>query len=268
MRQMRTIFTGLAGFILALGLSGAAKAGDLGEPMDYSPEPCCASNWYLKGFLGITSYDVDHINSELFKTSDFQVLSTTFEGSGLAGLGLGYQFNKWLRFDVTSEYRNRATFHGLDKYEGFGFAGTNEYTATMKSWVSLANAYWDIGCWGGVTPYVGGGIGYAQNWIGSFTDVNVPNNGVAYANSNAEGNFAWAVYGGLSYAVTQNFAIDLGYRYLDLGDAQSGKVHAWDNSGTANGLEFDNIHSSDIMLGARWKFGCCGGQAPMPVALK
>ncbi len=42
----------------------------------------------------------------------------------------------------------------------------------------------------------------------------------------------------------------------------------YDGSGTANGLEFNNLHSSDIMLGARWKFGCCGGQAPMPVALK
>jgi opacity protein-like surface antigen len=231
-------------------------------------EPCCVSNWYLKGFLGITSYDLDGISSATFKTSNFDILDTGFEGSGFGGLGLGYQFNSWLRFDVTSEYRNRSTFHGLDRYEGYGFSGTNHYTATLKSWVTLANAYWDIGCWKGITPYVGGGIGYAKNWVGDYTDVNVPNLGVSYANTHDEGNFAWALHAGVSYDVTQNFTVDLAYRYLDIGDASSGKNHAYDGSSAGDGLEFDNIHSSDIMLGARWKFGCCGGQAPMPVALK
>jgi hypothetical protein len=42
-------------------------------------EPGCVSNWYLKGFLGITSYDLDGISSATFK-----------EGSGFGGLGLGY----------------------------------------------------------------------------------------------------------------------------------------------------------------------------------
>ena len=41
-----------------------------------------------------------------------------------------------------------------------------------------------------------------------------------------------------------------------------------ESSGVA-ALEFDNVYSTDIMLGVRWKFGCCGGgPAPMPVALK
>ena len=80
------------------------------------PEPCCASDWYLKGFLGITGYDVDSIDTPLFDTADFTIFDTGFEGSGFAGLGLGYKFNDWL-------------------------------TATLKSWVSLANFYWYIGCW-------------------------------------------------------------------------------------------------------------------------
>jgi opacity protein-like surface antigen len=120
-----------------------------------------------------------------------------------------------------------------------------------------------------VTPYVGGGIGYAKNWVGDYTDVNVPNHGVAFANTHDSGGLAWALNAGLSYDVTQNFTVDLAYRYLDIGDATSGKVHAYDGSSTAKGPEFNDIHSSDIMLGARWKFGCCGGQAPAPeVALK
>jgi len=40
------------------------------------------------------------------------------------------------------------------------------------------------------------------------------------------------------------------------------------NSGVAPGLEFNDITSHDVMLSARYKFGCCGGDAPMPVSFK
>jgi opacity protein-like surface antigen len=134
--------------------------------------------------------------------------------------------------------------------------------------VTLANAYWHIGCWKGITPYVGGGIGYAKNWVGDYTDVNVPNLGVSCANTHDEGNFRLGLACWCVLRRDAELTVDLDYRYLDIGDASSGKNHAYDGSGTGDGLEFDNIHSSDIMLGARWKFGCCGGQSPMPVALK
>jgi len=259
----------IAGIVLAAVQTAGAYAADLGLPPPPPPEPCCTSNWYLKGFLGMTDYAVDSIDTPVFDTATFTIFDTGFEASGFAGLGLGYEFNKWLRFDVTSEYRNRSTFHALDAYEGDdGSFGTDQYTATLKSWVSLANFYWDIGCWQGITPYVGGGVGYSKNWIGDYTDVNVPNLGVAFANTNAEGSFAWAVHAGLAYDVTERFTIDLAYRYLDIGDAQSGTIHAYDNSSVAPGLEFDNIHSHDIMLAARYKFGCCGFDAPTPVAIK
>jgi opacity protein-like surface antigen len=133
----------------------------------------------------------------VFDTSTFTIFDTGFESSGFAGLGLGDKFNDWLRFDTSSEFRNRSTFHALDRYvdlsgvSATGF-GTDQYTATLKSWVTLANFYWDIGCWQGITPYVGGGVGIAKNWIGDYTDINVPVLGVAFADTNAETSFAWA----------------------------------------------------------------------------
>ncbi len=270
MGHTRSIVTAMA---LALVQTSGAYAGDLGlPPPPPLEEPCCASDWYLKGFLGMTSYDVDSIDTPLFDTATFTILDTGFEASGFGGLGIGYEFNNWLRFDVTSEYRNRATFHALDRYTPEPASptgiGTDQYTATLKSWVSLANVYWDIGCWSGITPYIGGGVGYSKNWIGDYTDINIPVGGVAFANTGSESGLAWAVHAGLSYDVTRNFTIDLAYRYLDIGDAQSGTIHAYDGSGVAPGLEFDNVHSHDVMLAARYKFGCCGGAEPMPVSLK
>ena len=96
----------------------------------------------------------------------------------------------------------------------------------------------------------------------------MPNNGVAYATDNTDTNFAWAVYGGLAYDVTPNFTVDLSYRYLDMGDAKSGRVRAFDNSTTNSGFFIDDITSQDVMLGVHYKFGGCCGPEPMPVASK
>ena len=275
MGQTRSIIIGLA---LLLGQTGAAAAADLGLP---PPAPCdgCDSPWYFKGFVGAANPHVDDISSELFQTNDFQVFHNDIKSSPLFGLGIGYQFNKWLRFDVTGEYRGDSTFLAQDRYPGAdgtfnspqpGFnPGTNEHTADIQSWVGLFNGYIDLGTWHCITPYVGGGVGFASISVNGLKDVNVPNNSVFYAANNTQTNFAWGVYGGLAYDVTPSLTLDLSYRYTDLGDASSGRVTAFDNSSSYKSLNINNITSNDVMLGVRWKFGCCGAApAPMPVAFK
>jgi opacity protein-like surface antigen len=97
-------------------------------------------------------------------------------------------------------------------------------------------------------------------------DVNVPVDGVAFAKDNTETNFAWALYAGLAYKVTPGLTIDLSYRYTDLGDAKSGIRTAYDLSGTAGGIEIEDITSHDLMFGVRLALGA--QPAPMPVAFK
>ncbi len=87
----------------------------------------------------------------------------------LAGLGLGYQFNNWFRADVTGEYRGGTTFRGLDTYPA---RRSNDYHGTKSEWLFLANAYIDLGTWWCVTPFIGAGIGYSQNTIDNWRDVN------------------------------------------------------------------------------------------------
>jgi opacity protein-like surface antigen len=277
MGHTRTIMIGLA---LLLGQTVGAAAADLGLPPPPPPAPCvgCDSPWYLKGFVGAANPHVDSIDSELFKTNDFQVFHNDIKSSPLFGLGVGYQVNKWFRFDVTGEYRGDATFLAQDRYPGadgtFTFPqagfnpGTNEYTADIQSWVGLVNGYIDLGTYWCITPYVGGGVGFASISVNGLKDVNVPNNSVFYAQSNTETNFAWAVYGGLAYDVTPSVTLDLSYRYTNLGDASSGRVTAFDNSSSYKSLNINDITSNDVMLGVRWKFGCCSQPAPMPVAFK
>jgi opacity protein-like surface antigen len=147
------------------------------------------------------------LDSELFAFNEFQVFHHDIKNSALWGLGFGYEFNSWLRFDVTGEYRGRSAFFAQDRFPGSdGFnnvgppfapgafnPGTNEYTADFESWVGLANAYIDLGTYYCITPYVGGGVGFASLSVLGLKDVNVPNNSVFYAADNTETNFAWAV---------------------------------------------------------------------------
>jgi len=198
-----------------------------------------------------------------------------------------YEFNTWLRFDVTGEYRGKSLFIAQDRYPGGNgtfnvnsnaaaitagtpgafLPGTNEYTADIESWVGLANAYIDLGTYMCITPYIGGGVGLASVSVLGLKDVNVPNLGVAYATDHTETNFAWAVYGGLAYDVNPSVTLDLSYRYTDLGSARSGTVTAYDNSSSYAGVDIDDITSHDVMLGVRWKLGHQTA-APMPVAFK
>ena len=117
-----------------------------------------------------------------------------------------------------------------------------------------------------MTPYIGGGVGFASISVLGYKDVNVPNNGVAYGLDNTETNFAWGLYGGLAYEVTPGLTLDLAYRYTDLGDAKMGKTYAYDNSTIAGSFEIEDITSHDVMLSVRWALG--KQPAPMSVAFK
>ena len=86
----------------------------------------------------------------------------------------------------------------------------------IKSWVGLANAYIDLGTYFCITPYIGGGVGFASVLVLGLKDVNVPNSSVFYGADNTETNFVWAVHGGLACEVNPSATIDLSYRYTDL----------------------------------------------------
>lgn len=200
-----------------------AAAADLGLPLC----PGCVGPWYLKGFVGMANPEVGDIFAEEIEFNDFTVHHKDIKSTPLWGLGFGYDTGHWFRFDITGEYRGSAVFLAEDSFPGgFNFpGGTNEYTADIESWVGLANAYIDFGTWHCVTPYIGGGVGFASIDVIGLKDVNVPNGGVAFAKDNTETNFAWAVYAGLAYKVTPGLTIDLSYRYTDLGDASERHPH-------------------------------------------
>jgi opacity protein-like surface antigen len=220
--------------------------------------------WYIRGDIGMTNQAVGSLDNALFATATgLRIIDTNFESGMLFGLGVGYKWNSWLRFDVTGEYRGETGFHGLDVYTDGG-PRFNNYTAKKSEWLYLANIYADLGTWSGVTPFVGAGIGVARIGIHSFRDMGTDGTNVTlgYAESDYKWNIAYALHAGLAYEVTKNFTVELAYRYVYLGTGQSGDIIAYDGTNAIrNPMIFRDIDSHDLKLGVRYLFASAPQQS-------
>ncbi|MBQ8465931.1 MAG: porin family protein [Alphaproteobacteria bacterium] len=93
-------------------------------------------------------------------------------------------------------------------------------TTEFKSRSYMANIYWDLSPYTMFTPYVSAGLGITKlEYTYKASDTSASNK------KYSENNFTWSVGGGLSAQVTTRFNIDLGYRYYDMGEINSGEVH-------------------------------------------
>jgi len=235
-----------------------ALAADL--PMEPIPvAPAIISGWYLRGDIGYANQDVDELDNALYEFTDsVDNVSKDFDGAPIFSAGVGYRFNRWFRADITGEYRSKADFTGADIIVTDGDTTVNTYDAKKSEWLGLINAYVDLGSWHGVSPYIGGGVGAVNVEISGFSDIGVGTSGdpaFAFGDDHDEWNFAWAVYAGLGFEVTPQLTLDLGYRYLDLGDAESGDLVAYDGTDEVdNPFEFKDLESHDIRLGMRYEF--------------
>jgi opacity protein-like surface antigen len=279
MRTSRVcVLLGAAAIAILSATMVPAQAADLGYSIkDIPPPPPSGRAWYLKGTIGMKNAEPGGIDiDEPAYDDSFTTHHKDIKSTALYGFGIGVEHSRWLRFDLTGEYRGKQLFVAQDSYNnGLGCSaaapgvncGTNEYTADLESWLGLFNAYIDIGTWRGVTPYVGGGIGIASIDVQGFKDVNVPAGSVFYGNrDNSTTNFAWALYAGLSYDVTDQLTLDFAYRYTDLGDAATGRATAFDGSSSYSGLKIEDITSHDLLLSARYRLD---HPAPAyPVAIK
>lgn len=124
------------------------------------------------------------------------------------GGGLGYRFNEMFRID--------ATFDGAFDYDFGGAFGNN-----IDAYSVMGNVYFDLPLSWIVQPYIGGGIGWGEVDGGSFDD-----DGVAFAGM-----------AGVTYDLSSNMAIDLGYKFRYI-DVNAGPVDYWTDHSFRGGLRF------------------------------
>jgi len=244
-----------AGAATLLSLSSAFAADLRLPPPPPIPE---FGGWYLRGDIGMSNQRFSGLEHPDFASAaSFAFVDKGgFDSGMIYGLGVGYQFSSWLRFDVRGEYRGSVGFHALDHFDNGGTFNANSYTGSKSEWVVLANAYLDLGTWWSITPFIGAGIGAADISIAHFRDDNIIAGGGGWAPSGQQTNLAWALYAGAAYRVTPGFTVELAYRYLNMGDGKTGVLQNLDPTFVSGNplapMTFNNIYSHDIMLGMRW----------------
>lgn len=245
-------------------LPSMAFAADMAiAPPPYVPPVADFGGWYLRGDIGMTNQRLKSLGNPA-NAALFTANGLGFDSSTLWDIGFGYQFNNWFRADLVGQWRGRANFHG-SQFAPLGvfgptFTEADNFSGSKSEAVILANAYFDLGTWWSLTPYIGAGIGTSYNRISGFRDDGVIvnagtlSNSVTYGADAGKWKLAWALHAGVAYHVTPNVAIELGYSYMNLGDAVTGPTNSFDGVMVVNGSAFvmKNITSNDLKLGVRW----------------
>ncbi|MCZ6804296.1 MAG: outer membrane beta-barrel protein, partial [Proteobacteria bacterium] len=95
------------------------------------------------------------------------------------------------------------------------------------------------------SPYVGAGVGWAEHEADTRR-VNVATGAVTSLETTTD-NFIWSLMLGVTYAMTDNWNIDVGYRYADLGDVEIGPF-------TDGGKVDSEYTSHDLTVGVNYVF--------------
>lgn len=273
---------------LALALAGALfGAPVLAADMGYAPPPeyplatdapaTLGNGWYLRGDAGWTREQAPVLAND--RALAGVLGSSVGSNDGWAAtIGAGYQFNSYFRSDLTLDYRNKLRgdarspdFACVTDVVGVSDAGGAPiglsadigdcHTAqrvAIKRTSLLANAYFDLGTWAGVTPYVGAGVGvtyskvngsygsfladnsafapniappagFPETWVDAAGNPTAAPVGFTFGQQGrqlsvrrAQTNLTWALMAGLAVDVSPNAKIDIGYRFVNMGSSVPG----------------------------------------------
>lgn len=178
--------------------------------------------------------------------------SGTIERSGMGGvdeysqftlggaLALGYDFNSQFGVPVRAEVEYAPCAATVKK--SWNYDDRLDLKGTWNASTLFLNLYYDFRNSTAFTPYVGAGLGMAFN----YANYTFAAKGFNANFDEHRTTFAWNAGAGVAYDITDNFAVDLGYRYVNLG---------YYEMDLPDGLKIKNQPSNhEFMLGLRYTF--------------
>ena len=153
------------------------------------------------------------------------------EEAAVFDIGVGGRLNQYFRTDLTGELRPWGK-------QAFKQDGVKVAKPDMYSLDAMMNVYAEYPVWKMISVYATGGIGYAYNKTDDYRGL---------YKGEGKSNFAWNVGAGVQYALTDCIALDLGYRFADLGDAHVKDV------ATGSKIKQD-VKYNDIKIGMQYYF--------------
>ena len=192
------------------------------------------TGWYLRGDIGahwglLTGAD---------SAAPFSDPTDSSLGNGMTyGFGVGIK-SDWLRTDVTIDFMTPVQYQGT-------VATAGDTTAKIQAATALINGYLDLGTWHRISPYIGAGAGVAYARAFDYASPAAPP--FFGDTSKNQWNFAYAGMAGIAFAVLPNAMLDVGYRYLNIGDVKTG-------SDVFGAMTFKNVAAHQVRVGLRWSF--------------
>jgi opacity protein-like surface antigen len=263
--------------VLALG-SASSEAADLyggGSVKDgYVPMAIEAPtpSWYFRVDAGHSRFDDPiMVEDHIYDLVDTEIDSTWSVGGGI-GRHLGHGF----RADITYDYRFEADASGFLQNHYATLDGTRSFG--LKSSVLLANVYYDFNQGGRFSPYLGVGLGYVRHETTPGTVLDTCGC-TGTIDGEKTGGVAAALMAGVTINLTggrgrdavveggstkdapvyvasnRGLLLDVGYRYMYLGDAATGAVRGDFGGGVVEVSEdptVENIHSHELRMGLRY----------------
>jgi opacity protein-like surface antigen len=191
---------------MLLALTPAAQAADIEavppEPMGWS--------WYVSVFGGWSHAKDEHVFLEGTSAYDFDA-DIDLDDGFMVGAALGAQINEWLRGEVEVS----GHFHDVegDAFVNFSSPAYYDLEGDENALFLLANLWLDLPIGGMFRPYIGGGVG------GGRLDVDIETTGGYGVIDDADWGFAWQVGAGVAFDLSESIAIDVGYRYKRINNA-------------------------------------------------
>lgn len=232
-----------------------------------------SGGWYLRGDVGVglglrgarKAIPLTYATSQGMTPMDAAIARARIDSGWSLASGVGYRIGPSLRVDVTGTVLSGVRMHGVGVDQAFASGASRAagyYSAGTRSSVALANVYWDLLSWNGLTPYVGGGVGVTWNRmykIGRFEQAAplAPATDMVTARHGSHASAAFALYAGVAYEFAPGVSADLGYRYMNLGNASGGRAVCDDSFGCAMStpLRVKRLESHEVTLGLRWELG-------------
>jgi opacity protein-like surface antigen len=240
----------------ALILAGTASAAADSYPvMKSAPAPAYAqpASWYLRGDYGYAWIDGGELNAA---TAPFPGVSVD-NAWGIGG-GIGRYFARGFRGDITYEWRGTSDVHG---------SGGITTDFDFHSSVLLVNLYYDFRPFERFTPYIGVGLGAVHHRTSGgqvLTTCGTP----CTFDGGKDWNAAGAFMAGLSFRIDHGqrapvsikddvpvaapgrLHIDVGYRFLYLGDVETGSVTGV--TFATPGPRLEDVMAHEFRVGLRW----------------
>jgi outer membrane autotransporter protein len=195
---------------------------------------------YVSGFLGATMPK----DSVILTETNGGIIDETinFDTGIYTGATGGYDFG-YVRLEGELSYKHNS-MSGI-KDNNSPSTSYRNIEGDVGVFATMFNAFIDLSNDSPITPYFGGGIGFANIYI-SDTDATV--NGIRQPlyDSDSDTVFAYQAGAGVEIALRPRYSLDIGYRYFATDKAK------FNNSfNPTNGLKME---SHNVAVGFRFKF--------------